>query len=772
MNLRSIGMALSSLALIAACRGGEVRRRGRTTIVPSPVGRVAIYTPASHDPARKWPLVVFLPAYEQPPDKWIKPWTKLADTAGFILAIPVPSKPRVSTGYPPVAPVVIARTAVEAAAADPERIAIVGHGSAGLGLSATAFAYPRLAAALVIIGSVPAPLTAPEELAAKMPEFHFLFSNKRIRAEIENHLRRNPKLRISTGHLEGAEGPFEAAFVNPVIAWIATQVKLGSRPAPAVASTKPDPTRSAKLTARSEALRARGAGAGAYICLLRAARLAPDSYDARLRLAKLSLEGRRLNEAIEWSGHAAGLKPRQPAPRLCAAEAWLKLGRARNAIRELEKAGTAGAGLLKRVRARTTQLEVPSREPALAAYRLAVKHMRQADYGKAAAAARQAVKAEPCEAAYRAMAVYAICNAEGMAAARKSLDDYLALFSDDPFVRPLADAISASATVRLNPGRADARISLLLGRILPVGPASGLLSVMAIKAGASRDPEELAKKLVEGGANRVLRSALPILSANGITYAIGSGTLADLRTKLDADIPVLVQLPPGELAGLRRTEKHNTGIPRLVVGYDDVAHCILLQDYAGKKPIKVPYALFDRLWDSLDRWWMAIPETGTRLPGLEGRLTKLELASALAAAGDLRAARVRFESELKASPRRARLGLGMVLTGLNDLPGARRHLLAIPAGDPNFDVQVAFELGRIEMSSEVGSTRERGARALPHFRRAWRLDPGSERNTIQLCAALLITGIKEDRREARNMLEDFLRYHPLSVPCLRLLYSQ
>ncbi len=773
MGSRRIGLLITAvLLLVSACPAGEAKREGRTVVVPCPLGRVAIYLPVGHDVARKWPLVVLLPAYQQPHDQWIKPWKKLADSTGFLLAVPIPSKPNVSTGYPDIVPVMIARSAIRAGGADPDRISIVGHRSAGLGLSATVFSYPRLARTVVIIGSIPTPITARADLAPAMPSFLYLCANKRVHQTIDKYRKANSNLKITVAKLDRAEGPFEASFVGPAVAWIAKQVSLGSQPADPVDAPKPDPAAAGALVDQAETLRARGAGAGAYISLLRATRIDPASFGARMSLARLSLEGRRLNEALEWCDKALRLKPRHAEPRLCAARALLKLGRSRDALHQLAGAGETGKAIATRVRARLKSTGALNRRAALADYRRATGHMRKGEFKEAAGAARAVIKAEPYEAAYRAMAVYALASAEGIAPAGEALNDYLEVLPADPHITTLANLVTASAKVRLNMERPNAKVSLLMGTVLPAGPAPGFLGAMAAKVGIAQDPEELATKLSEGGAGRVLGKSWPVLAKSGIPFSIGNGTMADLRIKLDAGLPVLVQMPPGELAGLRRTEKYNVGMPRLVVGYSDVTHCMLVLDYGAARPLRIPYALFDHLWSSLDRWWMAIPRAKRRLPGLSGKLTEIELASAFAEGGDLRSARVKYERELKKSPRRARLGLGIVLAGLNDLPGARKMLAGIPGGDPDFDVQVAFALGRIELSEPVGSVKERSEKALPHFRKAWKIDPGSQRSTIQLCAALLTRRSKNDLREAREMLEDFLRYRPLSVPCLRLRYAR
>jgi thioredoxin-like negative regulator of GroEL len=492
-----------------------------------------------------------------------------------------------------------------------------------------------------------------------------------------------------------------------------------------------------------------------------------------MEMASLNLESRRFAEALERARQAARLRPTDPAPRLCAAEALLKTGRTGEALRELEAAGAAGARLAALIKRQRQQLEAEDLTAAADSYRLAVEALRSGDFSAAAKAARQAVRAAPCEAAYRAAAVYAIAGTEGVPAARQSLSDYLEFFPRDPHIRPLARALEASVALRPGAPAKQARVSLLTGKVLPVGPAAGLITAMAARAGRAADPGRLAKRLAQRGANRRLRSALLPLKSMGISFAIGTGTLADLRAKLAAGKLVLVQTPPGELAGLRSSEHFDEGLPRLVVGYDDRIACLLVTDYGSDSPLPVPYALFDRRWSTLDRWWMVIPDAGgEEVPGLAGRLTNLELAAALFDGGDFRGARQAFRAEVKTSPRRARLGIAGALLALGQPEAAARQLELVPAGDPATSLQVELMRGSMELKSRGESLKVRAGRALPHFRKAWSLDPGSQQTTLRLCAALLVRNAEGDRREARRRIEDYLSLRPTCVPCLRLLYSR
>jgi hypothetical protein len=309
-----------------------------------------------------------------------------------------------------------------------------------------------------------------------------------------------------------------------------------------------------------------------------------------------------------------------------------------------------------------------------------------------------------------------------------------------------------------------------MGKVPLAGPAPGLLAAMARRAGRFPDADELGRRLAAAGAGRSVRLALPVLEVAGVPWAAGSSSLDDLRAKLSAGCPVLVQLPPGELAGLRPSERFGEGLPRLAVGCDDRTKCVLLLDYGAAKPLRVPYGLFDLLWSRLDRWWLAIPAADRPLPGEPGRLGALELASALAESGGARDARKRLEALAGEHPARAGLALGVLLRN-TDPQEARRHLAPLAAGDGELAGQAALHLGLIE-DAAPGTPAERAERSLPHYRRAWQADPGSELATVMLGAALLGRGGPGEAREARELLEDFLRLRPASVMALRLRYAR
>jgi hypothetical protein len=298
-----------------------------------------------------------------------------------------------------------------------------------------------------------------------------------------------------------------------------------------------------------------------------------------------------------------------------------------------------------------------------------------------------------------------------------------------------------------------------------------MIAAMARRAGRCSDADDLARRLAAAiVAGRALRHALPVLEVSRVPCAVGRGSLDDLRDKLGSGAPVLVQMPPGELAGLRASERFDAGVPRLVVGFDDAAKCVLLLDFGATKPVRVPYGLFDMLWSRLDRWWLAVhPAKGT-LSGLPGDLTAMETATALAESGDLRAARPRLEELLKTHPDRARLALGSMLRAAAPKE-ARQYLAAVVSAGGELAPQAEQFLGMMETIGP-GTLPERAGRALPHHRRAWQADPGSENSTLLLGAALLTRGAPGDAAEARTLIEDFLRLRPASVPLLRLRYAR
>jgi hypothetical protein len=309
-----------------------------------------------------------------------------------------------------------------------------------------------------------------------------------------------------------------------------------------------------------------------------------------------------------------------------------------------------------------------------------------------------------------------------------------------------------------------------MGRRLPVGPAAALLAAMAAKAGLAAEDEELAKSLTAAGAEGDLRAALPLLEQKELTVRVGRGSLDDLRTKLAGRVPVLVQMPPGELAGLRETERYSSGFPRLAVGYDDGARCVLLLDAGAGAPLRIPYGLFDLLWSRVDRWWLTLTPARRPPPGQPGDLTPMELASGYAIGRDYKRALDALEKPDagKADPQRWRLAKGMMLWKLNRLEPARAELAALRQAPLEIWLQAELTLGAIEeVSAPAG---EKSAKALEHYRCAWKADPSSEAAALAYAAALAGGGGEPELAEARRVIESYLRIDPVCMPALLLLY--
>jgi tetratricopeptide (TPR) repeat protein len=250
----------------------------------------------------------------------------------------------------------------------------------------------------------------------------------------------------------------------------------------------------------------------------------------------------------------------------------------------------------------------------------------------------------------------------------------------------------------------------------------------------------------------------------------GRGSLDDIRAKLSGGIPVLVQMPPGELAGLREGERFSAGPPRVAVGYDDGAKCILLLDAGAKAPLRVPYALFDHLWSRLDRWWLTLTPAKAPPRGLPGDLTLMELASGYALGRDFKRALEPLEKPDagQADPTRWHLAKGMMLWRLGRREEARGELSGLREAPVEVSVQAELTLGAIEEQSAPPG--EKSAKALEHYRRAWSSDPANETATLAFAAALAGRGTEAEAAEARQMLENYVRIDPLSLPALMLLY--
>ncbi|MHC4916634.1 MAG: hypothetical protein ACYTGB_14195, partial [Planctomycetota bacterium] len=699
-------------------------------------------------------------------------WKVAADTRGFVVAVPVPHQPHPTEGYSDIVTVAMVRAGVQAAAVDPRRTAVVGHLSAGAGAVRTVFDYPGLTAAVAVVGSAPPLLRAKHDLGKALPPLLFLTSDGRAAGAVRKFAQNNPGLSVALRPLAAARARFAAPASAAVLDWVGRRVKLGAGPPYRPPAPALDPAASAELTRRAAALKSRGAEAGAYICLLRAARLAPEDGSPRLSLARLCLNGRRLYEATEWADAAARLPGDRAAAQLVAAEALARTGSWRLALERAALAGSRGKAFAARLDAARPALEKSDGRAAMESYRRAVRALREGDYPRAAQESRRAVELGPWEVVYRAFAVHAVCAAEGPAPARKLLDDYLRLFPEDPYASPMAAALDKTLKTDYSRAGLAPSASLLPGEIPAADPAAAAIGAMSRRAGREQKQAELVSKLSASGASRELRMALPVLRQRGIPFQVGSGSVDDLRAKLAGDVLVLVQLPPGQLAGLRSGEKFAGGMPALVLGYDDRLRSLLVLVTGEAKRRAIPYGLFDRLWASTDRWWLVIPPLTGEVPGREGALGDLELGTALLSSGGLRAARPLLAAEVKEHPHRAKLGLALLTLAEGNPAAARKRLAELADAGPEYAIQVKHALGTIEDRFGTGPPQERLAKALPHYRAAWELEPGNERSTLVLAAALMSGGDAGRAREARAILDDYLRFHPSSLAALRLYYSR
>ncbi|HOX08238.1 MAG TPA: hypothetical protein PK280_17725 [Planctomycetota bacterium] len=767
-------LTFALLLLSVPVRAGEEAPGGRTVLVPTPGGDAALYLPAGHDPAKSWPLLVYLPGREEDAKDSLAPWTRMADGCGFVVAVPAYSRPTAGRGFGDLVVLGLVRAGVQAGC-DPERSAIVGHGAGGYGASAVAVSYPRLVRFMVIVGAVPAPVRQVPLLVERTPKRLVLAGDPAVLDKAREWQKARPDEKTQVAELKDAEKELSAAAVKAATTWLAAEFEFGGRARPAAAAPAPDPKACAAEMRAAGELAGSGAYAGAYVRLLRAARRDPGSAEARTALAAESLVAGRLEEALEWAGEAARIDGRSARARMLSGAALLRLGRAGEAAAELKAAGPAGQAAAEVVAKRLADFRPGGSEAAREQFRGAVESLTDGDFKTAAKRARAAVQAAPAEASCRALAAYAIFNAEGLDAARRGLDDYLAMLPEDVQVRALAAALEATAGREYVRKDQPDRAVVPVGRVLSTGPGSSLLAAMAAKAGLGAEDEKLAADLAGAGANRDVRAALPLLVAKGLKVQVGTGTLDDLREKLAGGYPVLVQLPQGELAGLRENEHYSSGFLRLAVGYDDRAKSVSLLDYGASRPMAVPYGLFDGLWGRLDRWWLTVTPEAAKLPGRPGWLTPLELAAGRALGGDFEAALKLLEPDGDAAaapdyPSRRRLARGMILWRLGRLEESRRELSALTNGPVEFALQAALVLAAVEEQAG-GPQPGRQEKVLEFQRRAWRLDPGNETATLSLAMSLARRAGAEDLAEARELLDDLLRIRPTSIPALLLRYS-
>jgi tetratricopeptide (TPR) repeat protein len=223
---------------------------------------------------------------------------------------------------------------------------------------------------------------------------------------------------------------------------------------------------------------------------------------------------------------------------------------------------------------------------------------------------------------------------------------------------------------------------------------------------------------------------------------------------------------------LRENERYTSGLMRLVVGYDDAAKSVWVRDYGAKKPLAIPYGLFELLWARLDGWWLTVTPADKPPAGKPGELTGLELAVGIAVGGDLEGALKELDApeNAKSDPGRRRLARGMVLWRLGKLEEARKELAPLAEGPAELAVQANLALGAMEEQA-AGPLPGRLEAALARYRQAWALDPGGEPATLSLAFALVKRSRPEDLAEAREILEDYLRIQPGCLPALMLRYS-
>jgi tetratricopeptide (TPR) repeat protein len=763
---------LLAFCIAPAARAGDdtAAAKARILNLPLPAGSCHVRIPADFTSTRHLPILVFLPSGDRPSGSWMDIWGDLADRNGFIVAIPAPCKPDPVAGYPELAVISTTRAAVSAGG-DPDRVAIVAHQAAGRGLCSMLFTYPGLARTAIMVEALPATIKADRDLATVMPAMTFLTSNRRIKNAVDGFRRQNPGLRVQVEASLKTDGPFTTELASAALARALAEVPPGARDRTPAAPPEPDRARCANLLAAAHELRRRGAGAGAYVMMLRAIRCDPRSTTARLSIAQLCLESLRFAEAADWAQAVLADDPDNSAAALCCARALIHVGLARQALDVLDRHGASDQPLRIRLAARLTALDGATPAKAGDSYFRAVRLLREGEFAAAAAEARKAVASAPCDAACRVLLVYAIGAAEGAAAARNALTDYLDIFPDDPRILPLSRALerplpspSPSPSETVPP-----RITLDLPKPPPAGAAAGLVSALITRGGWALPRADGIEKLAGRCANG-LRGALPFLAAERIDFAVGSGDLADLRIKLASDLPVLIQMPPGELAGLREGETFVTGVPRMVVGYDDTTGCILLQDYGSARPLPVPTGLFEMLWSRTGHWWMVIPAPGKQVPGRPGSLTRLESAVAMSEAGDFRPAADAFRELLADHPGPALLGLGVCQLKMGLFSDAARNLQKLADEHPELSAQAELALGAAVMYSPETPEAQRKSASLTHLRRAWEGDPAGEGATLALATALAGAGSGAEA-EALQYLDDFLQCRPDSLPALGLYYS-
>jgi tetratricopeptide (TPR) repeat protein len=763
--LQSVMPGLNSFA-------GEARKKtGRTIRIPLPKGSADFYLPTGHNPGRRWPMIIFFPAHKKT-GGWMKIWQKYADLNGIIICTPYPAQPDFRSGYPDEAAVFIVQRAVSLLGVDPKRIAGVGHLIGAFGFFKTIHAFPKLVTCAVFVGSIPDQLRSQPELRKVLPPQLFLVDNPEIKVAVEKHKKINPGLSVEIAKLERAEILFESDAVKASLAWIAKYFKFGSQNPPVVVKPLPDSDKMKKLLGFSRDLLSEGYEAGAYVMAVRARRADMGSPLPLIHLASLCYGSRRYQESASWSRIAQGLASKsshQTKIHLLHGKALMRARLLRAGSASLKLAGKIGRRTLKLAQQKLAKIPPAQQGSSYAKVVIALQQGRFEDSFKQALLA---VEADPFNVSTLAMAVITAGAAGDKNLARKPLESFLAIFPNDPYAKVLLRIIKTRIKLEKTPGhKLPSKKSLKIATLLPATPGASLLAVMALKSGREQNMPALLEKLTARQAGLDLNRALPLLREQRITAAVGNGSLSDLRLKLAGGVPVLVQMPPPGLAGLRDSERFTAGISRLIVGYDDKAAHVLVIDYGAEKAMPIPYALFDLLWSRVDRWWMAIQPLAKDLPGNKGNLTEINTASAYISIGDYRSATKLLSKHGEKHPLRTSLCLAHIALAEKKYSAAKKILKDLKIRDKGLQIN-ALQLQALIISKESADKTASLTENIILRRRIWKLDPGSQNSTLMLCANLMSSENPSKLKEARQIIRDYLLIRPNDMSVLRLFYSK
>ena len=281
-----------------------------------------------------------------------------------------------------------------------------------------------------------------------------------------------------------------------------------------------------------------------------------------------------------------------------------------------------------------------------------------------------------------------------------------------------------------------------------VGPRCAAASlVMALRRfGRDADQEKLFDQL-RGHQGGVHAHALPTVAARlGFEAHTYVGSLADLKRKIDAGLPVVLFLTPMGM-----------GHAVVAVGYDDARREIILHDPATAPLRRVAYDRLEREWLESDHSCLVVfPKGAAQYAGLkfhgEEAIAATFEGSRCAVAGNLPGAQKAYRRALELRPGyvEARLSLARVLVAADRMADAHAELDRLVAQRPDCLTAKVVKADLLIHEKKLDQ-------AIALLRAVNAQDPQNLRNLNVLATAYALT---QQREKAVDVLEKAVRYAP------------